>query len=108
MTQNIKTLNYNLKNELRDFHDARFPSVVEIGQYFMTKDTGEHFYTTICREYTVPRDEGSSQPRGSIQGHTKIGPVLEVTTNCLHDKHGVEIRIWPLSEDNTHFWVRIE
>ena len=38
---------------------------------------------------------------------TKIGPVLEVTTSCLYGKHGVEIRICSLSEDNTQSWVRI-
>ena len=37
----------------------------------------------------------------------KIGPVLEVTTSCFFGKHGVEIRIWSLSEDNTQSWVRI-
>ena len=31
----------------------------------------------------------------------------EVTTSCLHGKHGVEIRIWSLSEDNIQSWVRI-
>ena len=87
--------------------DAGFLSVVEIGQYFMTKDTGEQFYAVACREYTLPREDGSSQPKGWIQGSTKIGPVLEVTTSCLYGKHGVEIRIWSLSEDNTHSWVRI-
>ena len=60
-----------------------------------------------CREYTLPREDGSSQPRGWIQGNTKIGPVLEVTISCLHGKHGVEMRIWSLSEDNTYSWVRI-
>ena len=87
--------------------DAGFLSVAENGQYFMTKDTGEQFYAVACREYTLPREGGSSQPRGWIQGNTKIGPVLEVTTSCLHGKHGVEIRIWSLSEDNTHSGVRI-
>ena len=86
--------------------DAGFLNVVEIGQYFMTKDAGEQFHAVACREYTLPREDGSSQPRGWIQGNTKIGPVLEVTTSCLCGKHGVEIRIWSLSEDNTHSWVR--
>ena len=86
---------------------AGFLSVVEIEQYFMTEDTGEQFYAMACREYTLPREDGSSQSRGWIQGNTKIGPVLEVTTSCLYGKHGVEIRIWSLSEDNTHSWVRI-
>ena len=31
--------------------DAGFMSVVEIGQYFMTKDNGEQFYASACREY---------------------------------------------------------
>ena len=32
---------------------------------------------------------------------------MEVTTSCLHGKHGVEIRIMSLSRDNTRSWVRI-
>ena len=87
--------------------DAGFLIVVENGQYFMTKDTGEQFYAMACREYTLPREDSTPQPKGWIQGNTKIGPVLEVTTSCLHGKHGVEIRIWSLSGDNTHSWVRI-
>ena len=56
-----------------------------------------------CREYTLPRvDDGSSQKRGWIHGNTKIGPVLEVTTNHLYGKHGIEIRIWSLRKDNSH------
>ena len=89
--------------------DAGFLNVVEIGQYFMTKDTAEfsQFHAVACREYTLPREEEASEPKGGIQGNTKIGPVLEVATCCLHGKYGVEIRIWSLHRDNTHSWVRI-
>ena len=62
--------------------DAGFLTTVEIGLYFMTKDTAEFSQFTdavACREYTLPR-EAASQPKGWIQGNTKIGPVLEVTT----------------------------
>ena len=55
-----------------------------------------------CREYTPPREEEASQPKGWIQGNTKIGPVLEVATCCLHGKYGVEIRIMSLNRDNSH------
>ena len=57
--------------------DAGFLNVVENGQYFMTKDTGDltQFNTVACREYTLPREEEASQPTGWIQGNTKIGPV---------------------------------
>ena len=89
--------------------DAGFLNVIEIGQYFMTKDTAEfsQFRAVACREYTLPRDEGASQPKGWIQGNTKIGPVLEVATCCLHDKYGVEIRIMSLNKDNSHSWDSI-
>ena len=60
-----------------------------------------------CREYTLPRDENSSDPKGWIRGNTKSGPVLEVTTSYLQGKYGVEIRIGSVKEDNSHSWVRI-
>ena len=77
--------------------------LLKLDSIFMTKDTGDliQFHAVACREYTLPREEGASQPRGWIQGNTKIGPGLEVTTSRLHGKHGVEIRIWSLSGDNT-------
>ena len=89
--------------------DAGFLSIVENGQYFMTKDTGDFtpFNTVACREYTLPRKKAASQPKVWIQGNTKIGPVLEVATSYLHGQHGVEVRIMSLSRDNTHSWVRI-
>ena len=40
-------------------------------------------------------------------GNTKIRPVLEIATCCLHGKYGVEIRISSVNSDNTHSWVRI-
>ena len=64
--------------------DAGFLTTVEVGQYFMTKDTEEFSQFTesvACREYILPRDENSSEPKGWIRGNTKIGPVLEVTTS---------------------------
>ena len=90
--------------------DAGFLTTVEVGQYFMTKDTEEFSQFTdsvACREYTLPRDEDSSEPKGWIRGNTKIGPALEVTTCCVQGKYGEEIRIKSLKKDNSHSWVRI-
>ena len=90
--------------------DARFLTTVEVGQYFLTKDTAEFSQFTdavACREYTLPRDEDSSEPEGWIRGNTNIGPVLEVTTCCLQGKYGVEVRIESANKDNSHSWVRI-
>ena len=52
--------------------------LLKLDSIFMTKDTGDfrQFRAVACREYTLPRDDGSSQPRGWIQGNmnwTRIG-----------------------------------
>ena len=83
--------------------------VVEVGQYFVTRDAGEfkQLQTVACREYTLPRDDKASQPKGWIRGNTRIGPVLEVTTSFQHFKYGIEIRIESVNKDSSHSWVRI-
>ena len=81
-------------------------SVVEVGQYFVTRDAGEFKQTVACREYTLPRDDPAS-PKGWIRGNTRIGPILEVTTSFQHFKFGVEVRIQSVNEDNSQSWVRI-
>ena len=83
--------------------------VVEVGQYFVTKDTGDfrQFRSVACREDTLPRDDSASQAKGWIQGNMRIGPILEVTTSFQHFKYGIEIRIWSVNQDNSHSWVRI-
>ena len=75
----------------------------------MTKDPGDfrQFQSVACREYTIPRDDRASQPKGWIQGNMRIGPVLEVTTSFQHFKYGIEIRIWSMNQDNSQSWVRI-
>ena len=60
-----------------------------------------------CREYTLPGDDPTSEAKGLIQGDTRIGPVLEVTTSFRHFKYGIEIRIWSVNQDNSQSWVRI-
>ena len=87
--------------------EAGFMRVVEVGQYFVTRDAGEFQQTVACREYTLPRDDKASQPREWIRGNMRIGPGLEVTTSFQHFKYGIEIRIESVNKDNSHSWVRI-
>ena len=58
--------------------EAGFMRIVEVGQYCMTKDIGDfgQFRSVACREYTLPRDDRASQPKGWIQGNMRIGPVF--------------------------------
>ena len=96
------------ENRLSKFcKEARFMSVVEMGQYFVTRNASEFLHTVACREYTLPRDDPASEPKGWIRGNTRIGPILEVTTSFQHFKFGVEVRIQSVNEDNSQSWVRI-
>ena len=98
------------ENRLSKFiKEAVFMRVVEVGQYFVTKDTGDfrQFQSVACREYTLPRDDRASQAKGWIQGNMRIGLVLEVTPSFQHFKDGIEIRIWSVSQDDSHSWVTI-
>ena len=83
--------------------------VVEVGQYFVTKDTGDfrQFRSVACREFSLPRDDPTSQPKGWIQRNMRIGSVLEVTTNFQHFKNGIKIRIKSVNQNDSHSWVRI-
>ena len=76
----------------------------------MTKDTEEFSQCTelvASREYTLPRNEKSSDPKGWIRGNTKIGPVLEVTTSYLQGNMEWKKRIESVNKDKSHSWVRI-
>ena len=86
--------------------DAGFLKTVEIGQMH-TDEFSQFTEPMTCREYTLPRHEKSTDPKGWIRGNTKIGPVLEVTTSYLQGKYGVEIRIMSMNKDKSHSWVRI-
>ena len=88
--------------------EARFMSVVKVGQYFATRSASEFLlHTVACREYTLPRDDPASEAKGWIQGNMRIGLILEVTTSFQHFKSGVEVRIQSVNEDNSQSWVRI-
>ena len=76
----------------------------------MTKDTGDltQFHAVACRECTLPRKDGCVTTKTmDPEKPQKLDPCWKFTNSCLHGKHGVEIRIWSLSGDNTHSWVLI-
>ena len=54
--------------------EAGFMRVVEVGQYFVTKDTGDfrQFRSVTCCEYTLHRDDPASQAKGWFQGMMRI------------------------------------
>ena len=106
--QQIESL--SLESKVSRFcKEAGFMRVLQVGQYLVTKDTGNlrQFRSVACREYTLPRDDPASEAKGWIQGNMRIGPVLEGTTSFRHFKYGIEIRIWSANQDDSQSWVRI-
>ena len=96
------------ENKLSKFcKETKFMRVVEVGQYFVTRNASEFQHAIACREYTLLRDDKSSQPQRWIQRIMRIGLVLEFTTSFQHFKYGIEIRIEPVNQDDSHSWVRI-
>ena len=75
--------------------EAGFIRVVEVGQYFMTKDTGDFrpFRSVACRDYTLPRDDLASQPKGWIQGNMRIGFVWDTATMGSKFESGLWVKI---------------
>ena len=89
--------------------EAGFMRVVEVGQYFVTKDTGDFRqfqFSGLSRIHLYLEMIQASQAKGWIQANMRIGLVLEVTTNFQHFKYGIEIRIKSVNQDDSHSWVR--
>ena len=49
--------------------EAGFMRVVEVGQYFVTKDTGDfrQFRSVVCREYILLRDDTASEAKDGFK-----------------------------------------
>ena len=90
--------------------DAGFLKTVEVGQYFVTKHADEflHFAEPVtCREYTLPRDENSTDPKGWIQGNTKLDPYWKSQPVTCKVNMEWKLEIDSVNKDKSHSWVRI-
>ena len=56
--ERIKSLSQENKVS-RFLKKTGFMRIVEVGKYFMTKDTKEQVFSRACREYTLPRSDES-------------------------------------------------
>ena len=83
------------KNRLSKFcKEAGFMRVVEVEQYFVTRDACEfkQFRSVVCREDFLALDDKVSQPKGWIRGHMRIGFLLEITTSFQHFNSNYELK----------------
>ena len=88
--------------------EAGSMSVVEVGQYFVTRNASEFLLRSVaCREYTLPRDDPASEAeRMDSRKHenwTYFGSHDELSALQVR----VEVRIQSVKEDNSQSWVSI-
>ena len=60
---------------------AKFIHPIEIGKYHVTtllEDDGWVRHTSMCKEYTAPRNQRDSRPFASIDANQKIDPILNI------------------------------
>ena len=86
----------DMKGELRGFHNKTnwvnfawiqdWKVLLKLDSISWPKTLKNNSFRGLVVNTLFQEVNGSSQPKGCIQGSTKIGPVLEVTTSCLYGK----------------------
>ena len=79
---------------------AKFYHPVEKGNHYITttlEDDEWRKCTSICTEYTTPRNREDSRPYASIDANQEIGPVLTIGIATVMDVPGIEVQVPSLS-----------
>ena len=63
--------------------------------------------TSMCKEYTVPRNGEDSRPYASIEADQEIGPVLNIGIDKVIEVPGIEVQVPSLSIPGCSVWILI-
>ena len=75
---------------------AKFYHPVEEGNYYITtplEDDGWGRRTSMCKEYTGPRNQENSRLYASIDANQEIGPVLNIGLATIFDVLGIAVQV---------------
>ena len=75
---------------------AKFNHPIEKGHYYVTTTLeydGWRKRTSMCKEYTAPRNREDSKPYASIDAETETGPVLNIEIATIIDVPGIEVQV---------------
>ena len=83
-------------------------NLVEVGQFFyaLPLPRGKE-NQSLCREYTLPRDQEGTRIKGWFQSSARFGPVLYMKDCKTIGSYSVEVKVSSLFEDQTTSWIRI-
>ena len=109
MDHNFSKLQRLWRNQWRgdEIRMEPFPRIGYFAALRQSQKFSELFRTNTRKFHRKNSIDVASQPQGWVQGNTRIGPILEVTTIFHCGLRGIEIRIWFVGQDNSQFWVRI-
>ena len=106
--------NRKLQN-LKDFNSMRiFPNNGEIlpsdrdrNHYVTTilEEDGWRKRTSMCKEYTAPRNREDSRPCASVDAEKEIGPVSKIGIATVIDVPGIEVQVPSLSSSGYSVWI---
>ena len=82
--------------------------LVEVGQFIcdLPSRRGE-CNQSLCREYTLPRDQKGTRTKGWIQSYVRFGPVSDIKVCNKHGRYSIEVQVQSLFKDQTESWIRI-
>ena len=111
MLQNLK--DFNSMPFMSKIEYLRAPAKVyhpiENGNYKVTTalDEGWRRRTSMCKEYTAPRNRAVSKPYASIDAGKEHGPVLNIEIATIIDVPGIEPQVPSLSSPRYSVWILI-
>ena len=82
--------------------------LLEVGQFFyaLPSPRGKE-NQSLCREYTLPRDQEGTSIKRWIQSNVRFGPVSGIRVCIKHGRYSIEVQVQPLFKDETESWIRI-
>ena len=89
---------------------AKFYHPTEKGNYCVTttlEDDARDKRTSMCKEYTAPRNREDSKPYASIDAEKEIGPVLNIEIATIIDVPGIEVQVPSLTSPRYSVWIFI-
>ena len=89
---------------------AKLYHPVEEGNYYIPaplEDDGWGRRTSMCKEYTGPRNQENSRPYASVDANQESGPVLNIGIATILDVLGVEVQVPSLSTPERFKYILI-
>ena len=94
--------NYQKTRSLSKLWSEAGLNLVEIGQFFYALPFPNGVKNqSLCREYTLPRDEKETCAKGRIESDARFGPVSDMKDCKTHGRYSFEVEVPSLFEDQT-------